>query len=49
MSATAAIQAAPNDIAMTHSATEAMIQEALLSIEEDGECIIKGYPASAFY
>src|SRR6185437_5617802 len=40
LSATAVIQAAPNAIAMINSATEATTQEALLSIEEEGDCNI---------
>src|SRR5664280_1750904 len=42
LSATAVIQAAPNDIPMMHSATEATTQDARLSIEE--ECNIKWEP-----
>jgi hypothetical protein len=51
LSATTAIQAAPNDIAKMQSATEATTQEARLSIEEEGECIIKRgtRPAAPFY
>src|SRR3954454_14898118 len=38
LSATAVIQAAPNDIARMNSATEAMAQEALVSMEVAGNC-----------
>src|SRR3954453_18392505 len=40
LSATAVIQAAPNDIARMKSATEATLQEALLSTEVAGNCSI---------
>src|SRR3954463_3987637 len=40
LSATAVIQAAPNDIARMKSATEATAQEALVSIDRDGNCSI---------
>src|ERR1017187_7810497 len=43
-SATAVIQAAPNDIAMMNSATEAMTQDALLSMDDEGDCNIKKEP-----
>jgi hypothetical protein len=46
LSATAVIQAAPNDIAMMHSATEATTQDARLSIEEEGDCNIKWEPVA---
>src|SRR3954452_4463990 len=42
LSATAVIQAAPNDIARMNSATEATAQEALLSTELAGNCSIGG-------
>src|SRR4051794_34287275 len=38
LSATAVIQAAPNDIARMNSATEATVQEALVSTEPEGNC-----------
>src|ERR1035438_395292 len=44
LSATAVIQAAPNDIAMMNSATEAMTQDALLSMDDEGDCNIKKEP-----
>src|SRR5712691_11793533 len=37
LSATAVIQAAPNDIIMLNSATEAMTHDALFSTEEEGD------------
>src|SRR5438270_1083173 len=40
LSATAVIQAAPNDIARMKSATEATAQEALVSTEAEGNCSI---------
>src|SRR3569832_1288987 len=40
LSATAVIQAAPNDIARTKSAAEATAQEALVSMEAEGDCNI---------
>jgi hypothetical protein len=40
LSATAVIQAAPNDIIMMNSATLATTQEARLSIEDEGGCNI---------
>src|SRR3954466_9672802 len=42
LSATAVIQAAPNDIPRMNSATEATAQEALLSTELAGNCSIGG-------
>jgi len=44
LSATAVIQAAPNDIAMMHSATEATTQDARLSMDEEGDCNINEEP-----
>src|ERR1700688_3991883 len=50
LSATAVIRAAPNDIAMMNSATEATTQDALVSIDEEGDwdnegdCNIKKEP-----
>src|SRR3954468_16403843 len=45
LSATAVIQAAPNDIARMKSATEATVQEALVSMEAEGNCgIWEGNP-----
>ncbi|OIQ67417.1 hypothetical protein GALL_510030 [mine drainage metagenome] len=41
LSATAAIQAAPNDIPRMQSATEATAQEALVSTEAEGNCNIR--------
>src|SRR3954471_17323277 len=41
LSATAVIQAAPNDIPRTASATEATAQEALVSMELEGDCNIR--------
>src|SRR5947199_6103161 len=38
LSATAVIHAAPNDIARMKSATEATVQEALVSTEAEGNC-----------
>src|SRR4051812_43483624 len=40
LSATAVIQAAPNDIPRMASATEATVQEALVSTEPEGNCSI---------
>src|SRR3981081_655860 len=40
LSATAVIQAAPNDIPRTMSATDATAQEALVSTEPEGDCNI---------
>src|ERR1700722_9036247 len=40
LSATAAIQAAPNDIARTKSAADATVQEVLVSMEAEGDCNI---------
>src|SRR5258708_20012318 len=40
LSATAVIQAAPNDIPRMKSATDATAQEALVSTEPDGNCSI---------
>src|ERR1700709_1885126 len=40
LSATAVIQAAPNDIPRTKSATEATAQDALVSTEAEGNCSI---------
>src|SRR4051812_16049488 len=42
LSATAVIQAAPNDIPRMASATEATVQEALVSTEPEGNCSIGG-------
>jgi hypothetical protein len=42
LSATAVIHAAPNAISIVTSATVATVQDALLSIEEGGDCNIKG-------
>ena len=44
-SATAVIQAAPNDMPMVQSAAPATTQEALVSIEEKGDCNIQWNPA----
>src|SRR5450830_833874 len=44
LSATAVIQAAPNDIPMMHSATEATTQDVRLSIEEEGDRDIQWEP-----
>ena len=41
LSATAVIHAAPNAISIVTSATVATAQDALLSIEEGGDCNIK--------
>src|SRR5262245_1529329 len=41
LSATAVIHAAPNAISIVTSATVATVQDALLSIEEGGDCNIK--------
>src|SRR5664279_5443471 len=48
LSATAVIQAAPNAIVMTHSATEATTQDARLSIEEEGDSNIQWEPGCRF-
>src|SRR5450631_1371086 len=45
LSATAVIQAAPNDIPMMQSATEATTQDARLSIEEEGDRNIQWEPS----
>jgi hypothetical protein len=47
LSATTVIQAAPNAIIMIRSATEATIQESLVSIEED-DCSMICAPAEFF-
>jgi len=41
LSATAVIHAAPNDIPMMNSAAEATAQEALVSMEPEGDCNIR--------
>jgi len=41
LSATTVIQAAPNDIAMMQSATLATTQDAWLSMDKEGDCIIR--------
>ena len=43
-SATAVIQAAPNDMPMMQSATEATTQDARLSIDDEGDCNIRRAP-----
>src|SRR5512146_3266291 len=44
LSATAVIHAAPNDMPMIQSATEATTQDARLSIDDEGDCNIEKGP-----
>src|SRR5664279_3675097 len=47
LSATALIQAAPNPISMTNSATEATTHDSLFSIDDEGDCSIEKGPGLA--